>query len=124
MLNHCEVNGPGAAGEIRKTTPNVQWLDLSGSLVSRWEDVAAITEQLENLEGLQLSVNRISLTSDPWAHRRAFGNLKVLALNRCDITWLQKDKLTPANQHKMPPFTTEDFDKRLQKLAVLEMKIH
>ncbi|KAK5623409.1 hypothetical protein CRENBAI_014856 [Crenichthys baileyi] len=89
VLNHCEVNGPGAAGEIRKTAPNVQWLDLSGSLVSTWEDVAAITEQLENLEGLQLSVNRISLTSDPWAHRRAFSNLKVLALNRCDFTWLQ-----------------------------------
>ncbi|XP_047228704.1 tubulin-specific chaperone E isoform X2 [Girardinichthys multiradiatus] len=89
VLNHCEVNGPGAPGEIRKTTPNVQWLDLSGSLVSTWEDVAAITEQLENLEGLQLSVNRISLTSDPWAHLRAFGNLKVLALNTCDITWLQ-----------------------------------
>ncbi|MED6282570.1 hypothetical protein CHARACLAT_033513 [Characodon lateralis] len=30
----------------------------------------------------------------------------------------------PANQHNMPPFTTEDFEKLLQKLAVLEMKIH
>ncbi|KAM4751282.1 tubulin-specific chaperone E [Anableps anableps] len=89
MLNHCEVNGPGAAGEIRKTTPNVQWLDLTGSLLSTWKDVAAITEQLDKLEGLQLSVNRISLTSDPWVNRQAFSNLKVLALNSCDLTWLQ-----------------------------------
>ncbi|MEQ2256474.1 hypothetical protein ILYODFUR_024511 [Ilyodon furcidens] len=32
--------------------------------------------------------------------------------------------LMPANQNKMPSFTTEDFNKLLQKLAVLEMKIH
>ncbi|MED6270369.1 hypothetical protein CHARACLAT_009468 [Characodon lateralis] len=40
------------------------------------------------------------------------------------IPFLQVEGLMPANQHKMPPFTTEDFDKLLQKLAVLEMKIH
>uniref|UniRef100_A0A3B5LZF8 Tubulin-specific chaperone E n=1 Tax=Xiphophorus couchianus TaxID=32473 RepID=A0A3B5LZF8_9TELE len=95
VLNHSNVNGPGAAGEIRKTTPNVQWLDLSGSLLSTWKDVAAITEQLDKLEGLQLSVNRISLTSDPWAHRQAFSNLKLLALNNCDFTWLQMLECAP-----------------------------
>ncbi|XP_032420024.1 tubulin-specific chaperone E [Xiphophorus hellerii] len=95
VLNHSDVNGPGAAGEIRKTTPNVQWLDLSGSLLSTWKDVAAITEQLDKLEGLQLSVNRISLTSDPWAHRQAFSNLKLLALNNCDFTWLQMLECAP-----------------------------
>lgn len=88
-LKHSEVNGPGVAGEIKKTIPNVQWLELSGSLLSTWKDVAAITEQLEKLDCLQLSANRISLTSDPWAHRPAFRNLKVLALNSCDLTWLQ-----------------------------------
>uniref|UniRef100_A0A3Q1CUV2 Tubulin-specific chaperone E n=1 Tax=Amphiprion ocellaris TaxID=80972 RepID=A0A3Q1CUV2_AMPOC len=33
---------------------NVEWLDLSGTLLSCWEDVASITEQLVRLEGLQL----------------------------------------------------------------------
>ncbi|XP_017291159.1 tubulin-specific chaperone E [Kryptolebias marmoratus] len=89
VLNCQEVNGPGAPGEIRKTTPNVQWLDLSGSLLSSWEEVSTITEQLEKLRGLQLSNNRLRLPSDPWAHCQAFSNLKVLALNGCMLTWLQ-----------------------------------
>ncbi|XP_047433504.1 tubulin-specific chaperone E isoform X2 [Mugil cephalus] len=89
LLNLSEVNGPGAEGEIRKTTPNVQWLDLSGTLVSSWEDVAAITEQLDKLEGLQLSNNRLSLAPEPWRHRHAFTSLKVLVLNCCQLTWTQ-----------------------------------
>ncbi|XP_037546358.1 tubulin-specific chaperone E [Nematolebias whitei] len=89
MLNCQEVNGPGAPGEIRKTTPNVRWLDLSGSLLSSWEEVSSITEQLEKLEGLQLSNNRLRLPSDPSAHCQAFSNLTVLALNSCMLTWLQ-----------------------------------
>uniref|UniRef100_A0A3Q2ED92 Tubulin folding cofactor E n=1 Tax=Cyprinodon variegatus TaxID=28743 RepID=A0A3Q2ED92_CYPVA len=89
LLNHCEVNGAGEAGEIRRRTPNVKWLDLSRSLLSKWEDVAAITEQLEQLRGLELCDNRLSLTSDPWAHQQAFRSLKVLALNSCSITWLE-----------------------------------
>uniref|UniRef100_A0A7N6AFW1 Tubulin-specific chaperone E n=1 Tax=Anabas testudineus TaxID=64144 RepID=A0A7N6AFW1_ANATE len=89
LLSRCEVNGPGADGEIRRTTPNVQWLDLSGTLMSCWEDVAAITEQLDKLEGLQLSYNRLRLPSEPSALCQAFCNLKVLALNSCDLTWPQ-----------------------------------
>ncbi|XP_069543552.1 tubulin-specific chaperone E [Brachyistius frenatus] len=89
LLNRCEVNGPGADGETRRLTPNVQWLDLSGTLLSCWEDVAAVTQQLDHLERLHLSNNRLSLPSDPPAHRRAFGSLRVLALNGCELTWPQ-----------------------------------
>lgn len=89
LLSRSEVNGPGADVEIRKTTPNVQWLDLSGTLLSSWEDVAAVTQQLDKLEGLQLSNNRLCLPSDPSAHCQAFCSLKVLALNSCDLTWPQ-----------------------------------
>ncbi|KAG7217941.1 hypothetical protein INR49_020763 [Caranx melampygus] len=89
ILSRCEVNGPGADGDIRRTTPNVQWLDLSGTLVSCWEDVSSITKQLDSLEGLQLSNNRLCLTSDPLAHRQAFCNLKILVLNSCELTWPQ-----------------------------------
>ncbi|XP_061582227.1 tubulin-specific chaperone E isoform X2 [Cololabis saira] len=89
VLARVEVNGPGPAGEIRKTTPNVSWLDLTRSLLCCWEDVAAITEQLDKLERLELSQNRLSLPSDPSAHCQAFCNLKVLVLNNCRITWPQ-----------------------------------
>uniref|UniRef100_A0A3P8U6Y4 Tubulin-specific chaperone E n=1 Tax=Amphiprion percula TaxID=161767 RepID=A0A3P8U6Y4_AMPPE len=89
LLNGSEVNGCRADGEIRKTTPNVEWLDLSGTLLSCWEDVASITEQLVRLEGLQLSSNRLSLPSDCLAHRQAFCSLKVLVLNSSQLTWPQ-----------------------------------
>ncbi|KAF3688159.1 Tubulin-specific chaperone E Tubulin-folding cofactor E [Channa argus] len=89
LLSRCEVNGPGADGEIRRTTPNVKWLDLSRTLLSCWEDVAAITQQLDSLEGLQLSYNRLSLPSDPSAHFQAFRCLKVLSLISCNLTWTQ-----------------------------------
>ncbi|KAF6716834.1 Tubulin-specific chaperone E [Oryzias melastigma] len=89
VLNSSEVNGPGAAGDIRKTLPNIRWLDLSGTLLSSWEDVAAITEQLDKLEGLQLHRNRLTLPSEPSVHTQAFCNLKLLALNQCRLTWPQ-----------------------------------
>ncbi|XP_076583467.1 tubulin-specific chaperone E [Chaetodon auriga] len=89
LLTNSEVNGPGAEGEIRKTTPNVQFLDLSGTLLSSWEDVAAITQQLDQLEELLLSKTRLCLPSDLSAHCQAFCSLRVLALNSCDLTWPQ-----------------------------------
>ncbi|XP_034381852.1 tubulin-specific chaperone E [Cyclopterus lumpus] len=95
LLGRCEVNGPGADGEIRKSTPNVQWLDMSQSLLSCWEDVSAITQQLDGLEGLQLGNNRLRLTSDLSAHCRSFCSLKVLVLNSCDLTWPQVLQCAP-----------------------------
>lgn len=89
LLSQQDVNGPGPDGEIRKTTPNVQWLDLSSTLLSCWDDVSAITQQLERLEGLQLSNNRLRLPFDPSAHSEAFSSLRVLALNSCELTWPQ-----------------------------------
>lgn len=89
LLSRREVNGPGASGDIRRTTPGVRWLDLSRTLLCCWEDVAAIAQQLEQLEGLQLSYNRLRLPSDPSAHCQAFCSLKVLALIGCQLTWSQ-----------------------------------
>ncbi|XP_029010054.1 tubulin-specific chaperone E isoform X2 [Betta splendens] len=95
LLTRCEVNSHGAQGEIRQTTPNVQWLDLGGTLLCSWDDVAAITRQLERLEGLQLSSNRLRLPSEPSLHCQAFCSLKVLALNSCDLTWTQVLECAP-----------------------------
>ncbi|XP_077428152.1 tubulin-specific chaperone E isoform X1 [Vanacampus margaritifer] len=89
LLRNCQVNGPGEDGQILTSTPNVRWLDLSGSLLCCWEDVVAIARQLEHLEALQLSFNRLRLPSDPAAQRQAFCNLKVLTLIGCELTWTQ-----------------------------------
>ncbi|KAK1886988.1 Tubulin-specific chaperone E [Dissostichus eleginoides] len=89
LLSRSEVNGAGAEGDIRETTPNVQWLDMCGTLLSCWEDVAAITQQLEHLEGLQLSNNRLRVPSEVSSLCRSFCSLRTLALNNCDLTWTQ-----------------------------------
>uniref|UniRef100_A0A8C6LZK8 Tubulin-specific chaperone E n=1 Tax=Nothobranchius furzeri TaxID=105023 RepID=A0A8C6LZK8_NOTFU len=89
MLKYCEVNGPGEPGEIRNTTPNIEFLNLDGSLLTSWEDVAAITKQLDQLHELHLSENRLRLPFDPSAHCLDFSSLKTLILNRCELTWKQ-----------------------------------
>ncbi|XP_008314685.1 tubulin-specific chaperone E [Cynoglossus semilaevis] len=89
LLNNAGVSGVGSDGEVRKMTPNVEWLDLSRSLMSSWKNVAEICEQLEKLERLVLSFNRLSLTSGPLVHCQAFCRLKVLSLISCDLTWPQ-----------------------------------
>uniref|UniRef100_A0A1A8BTV6 Tubulin-specific chaperone E n=1 Tax=Nothobranchius kadleci TaxID=1051664 RepID=A0A1A8BTV6_NOTKA len=89
MLKYCEVNGPGEPGEIRNTTPNIEFLNLDGSLLTSWEDVAAITKQLDHLHELHLSENRLRLPFDPSAHCLDFSSLKTLILNRCELTWKQ-----------------------------------
>lgn len=89
LLGGSEVNGPGPDGAIRTTTPNVQILDLSGSLLTCWEDVSRFSLQMHRLDELKLSRNRLSLPSNPSTLSHAFCNLKVLYLKKCDLTWPQ-----------------------------------
>ncbi|XP_029905555.1 tubulin-specific chaperone E [Myripristis murdjan] len=88
-VDNREVNGPGNVDEIQQTTGNVQSLDLGRNLLSSWDDVAAITAQMDKLEELLLSDNRLRLPSDPCTQSHAFSSLKVLALNSCALTWPQ-----------------------------------
>ncbi|MCJ8737494.1 hypothetical protein PDJAM_G00024680 [Pangasius djambal] len=94
-LINCEVSGPGPENEIRKSTPNAVSLDLSGNLLSSWEVVAAITEQLEELQILCLSHNRLRVSSNPSNLSHAFSHLRVLMLNSCAITWSQVLQCAP-----------------------------
>lgn len=94
-LMNCGVSGPGPENEIRKNTPNVVSLDLSGNLLSSWEVVAAITEQLEELQVLYLSHNRLRISSNPSNMSHAFSHLRVLMLNGCAITWSQVLQCAP-----------------------------
>ncbi|XP_068606628.1 tubulin-specific chaperone E isoform X2 [Brachionichthys hirsutus] len=95
LLSRSEVNGPGDDGDVRRTTPNVLHLNLCGTLLSCWDDVAAISRQLDQLTKLDLSSTRLTLPSDLSAHLQAFCSLKVLVLNNCDLTWPQILELAP-----------------------------
>uniref|UniRef100_A0A671M0P4 Tubulin-specific chaperone E n=1 Tax=Sinocyclocheilus anshuiensis TaxID=1608454 RepID=A0A671M0P4_9TELE len=81
-LRRCEVSGPGFFNSISVARS----LDLSGNLLSSWEVLAAITEQLESLQELQLSHNRLSTSSDPSRLSPAFSCLRVLSLNSSDVS--------------------------------------
>ncbi|XP_034043535.1 tubulin-specific chaperone E [Thalassophryne amazonica] len=89
LLNRSDVNGPGADRRSSKITPNVQWLDMCETLLASWEDVAAITQQMDKLKELLLSYNSLRLPSDPLALSAAFSNLKVLSLIGTHLTWPQ-----------------------------------
>ncbi|KAM8842281.1 tubulin-specific chaperone E isoform 2-T2 [Synchiropus picturatus] len=95
LLMQRDISGPGADGEVRKMTPNVRLLNLSRTLMSSWDQVAAITQQLEHLEELELSYNRLRLPSDPLAHMHSFSQLKTLALNSCGLSWSEVLECAP-----------------------------
>ncbi|KAL1006143.1 hypothetical protein UPYG_G00068350 [Umbra pygmaea] len=94
-LRMCEVSSPGPANEIRKKTPHVLLLDLCANLLCSWDEVATITEQMENLRELVLSYNRLRMPSDPSAQLKSFSCLRVLSLTSCDLTWPQLLKCAP-----------------------------
>ncbi|KAJ8246138.1 hypothetical protein GJAV_G00264040 [Gymnothorax javanicus] len=82
-----EVCGPGPGDEIRRTSPNIHSLDLSANLLSSWEDVACIAQQLEQLRELNLGHNRLRLPTDITSLTSSFANLKVLALSSSALSW-------------------------------------
>lgn len=94
-LRMCEVSRPGPEDEIRKTTPYVLSLDLCGNLLYRWEDVAAITQQMEQLKELVLSHNRLHVPAAPLALPQSFSQLQVLSLRDCALTWPQLLECAP-----------------------------
>lgn len=49
------VNSPGKEGEIAHSIPNIEELDISSNLLSSWEDVAGMVQQLPKLTSLNVS---------------------------------------------------------------------
>ncbi|KAK0134076.1 Tubulin-specific chaperone E [Merluccius polli] len=94
-LRQREVSSPGPRDQIQTLMHDVRSLDLSGNLLSSWQDVAGITENMEHLRELLLSFNRLSLTSDPKSLSHAFSNLTVLSLAGCQLTWTQLLQCAP-----------------------------
>ncbi|XP_029594524.1 tubulin-specific chaperone E isoform X2 [Salmo trutta] len=70
-------------------------LDLCGNLLCCWDDVMAITEQMEELKELHLSHNRLRVPSNPTVRPRAFPCLTVLSLTNCALTWPQLLECAP-----------------------------
>uniref|UniRef100_A0A8C0MF07 Tubulin-specific chaperone E n=1 Tax=Canis lupus familiaris TaxID=9615 RepID=A0A8C0MF07_CANLF len=59
-LRNCAVNCAGDKGAIAKACPNIRKVDLSRNLLSSWDEVLDIADQLKHLEVLNLSENKLS----------------------------------------------------------------
>ncbi|KAG8516628.1 Tubulin-specific chaperone E, partial [Galemys pyrenaicus] len=57
-LRNCAVNCAGERGGIAKTCPNIREVNLSKNLLSSWDEVIHIADQLEHLETLNLRICR------------------------------------------------------------------
>ncbi|KAK7038108.1 tubulin-specific chaperone E [Favolaschia claudopus] len=83
-------------GTIRSTCPSVRGLDLTASLISSWDLIAAICVELPALQRLSLNRNRLEFPSDSRALELAFPNLIELRLNHTLTTWKEMQRVTAA----------------------------
>ncbi|NXU57116.1 TBCE protein, partial [Turnix velox] len=78
------VSHAGQKEEISRTR-----IDLSKNLISSWETVTAIASQVQNLESLNTSENKMKFPSTSTSISSVFPKLKILALNQTEITWAE-----------------------------------
>ncbi|KAF3823864.1 hypothetical protein GH733_006868, partial [Mirounga leonina] len=98
-LRNCAVNCAGDRGTIAKACPSILFTanltlnltkaDLSRNLLSSWDEVLDIADQLKHLEVLNLSENKLRFPSGSPSRTGTFPALKVLVLNRTGITWAE-----------------------------------
>ncbi|XP_036091496.1 tubulin-specific chaperone E isoform X3 [Rousettus aegyptiacus] len=88
-LRSCAVNCAGDRGGIAAACPNIRNLDLSKNLLSLWDDVTDIADQLRHLEVLNLSENKLRFPPGAASPAGTFSALKVLVLSRTGITWAE-----------------------------------
>lgn len=68
---------------------DIRNLDLSKNLLSLWDDVTDIADQLRHLEVLNLSENKLRFPPGAAWPAGTFSALKVLVLSRTGITWAE-----------------------------------
>lgn len=88
LRDHC-VSHAGERGQLAEMVPNIMELDLSQNLLSSWQKLAEITEQLPLLRLLSISDNRLLIPENPEEYRRAFSSLSHLVMARMRYSWSQ-----------------------------------
>ncbi|NWS39671.1 TBCE protein, partial [Probosciger aterrimus] len=85
----CAVSHAGQKEEISRTCANIRHINLSKNLISSWETVTAIASEVQNLETLNVSGNKMKFPSTSTSVSNVFSKLRVLALNQTGITWTE-----------------------------------
>jgi len=89
-LSYLGVSSLGVSSDLGSILPNLKLLDLTGNLISDWEEIGALCEQLPALTTLNLSCN--SLSSDIKSLPQ-LKNIRVLVLNNSGLSWTQVEIL-------------------------------
>ncbi|NXX21775.1 TBCE protein, partial [Podargus strigoides] len=88
-VEKCAVSHAGQKEEISRICANTRHINLSKTLISSWETVTAIASQVQNLELLDISENKMKFPSTLTSVSGIFSKLRILALNRTEITWTE-----------------------------------
>ncbi|CAM9927811.1 unnamed protein product [Bubo scandiacus] len=88
-VRECAVSHAGQKEEISRTCANIRHINLSRNLISSWETVTAIASQIQNLETLNISENKMKFPSTSISVSSVFSKLRILALNQTEIMWTE-----------------------------------
>ena len=89
-LTDMQVSSAGLPGELAQIAPNITRLELvSNKLLTDWNTISLITEQLHFLESLDISNIFLTLPSDPVLLAPRLSHLKELYLCSAGISWDQ-----------------------------------
>uniref|UniRef100_A0A8D0KW61 Tubulin-specific chaperone E n=1 Tax=Strix occidentalis caurina TaxID=311401 RepID=A0A8D0KW61_STROC len=88
-VRECAVSHAGQKEEISRTCANIRHINLSRNLISSWETVTAIASQIQNLETLNVSENKMKFPSTSTSVSGVFSKLRILALNQTEIMWTE-----------------------------------
>ncbi|XP_026310899.1 tubulin-specific chaperone E isoform X5 [Piliocolobus tephrosceles] len=114
-LRNCAVSCAGEKGGVAEACPNIRRVDLSKNLLSSWDEVIHIADQLRHLEALNLSENKLKFPSGS-ALTGMFSALKVLVLNQTGITWAEAHVQCGSSRHGL------DMQKDASKFVDLCMR--
>nr|BAH12714.1 unnamed protein product [Homo sapiens] len=97
-LRNCAVSCAGEKGGVAEACPNIRKVDLSKNLLSSWDEVIHIADQLRHLEVLNVSENKLKFPSGS-VLTGTLSVLKVLVLNQTGITWAEAHAQCGGSRH-------------------------
>uniref|UniRef100_H2RET5 Tubulin-specific chaperone E n=1 Tax=Pan troglodytes TaxID=9598 RepID=H2RET5_PANTR len=99
-LRNCAVSCAGEKGGVAEACPNIRKVDLSKNLLSSWDEVIHIADQLRHLEVLNVSENKLKFPSGS-VLTGTLSALKVLVLNQTGITWAEAHAQCGGSRHSL-----------------------
>ncbi|KAG8084629.1 hypothetical protein GUJ93_ZPchr0010g8990 [Zizania palustris] len=84
------VSSTGPLDELKNLVPNLRELDLTGNLLSQWQDIFFLCEVLASLEVIDLTNNTME---NDFTKSSFLKNIHVLVLNYCGVTWELVEKI-------------------------------